>query len=101
MAEAEDVRLRGAVYAVQVLHGDGHRRGDVDDGALAARHEGRSGGVGQASEGGDVQIDHRLHLVDVSLQDRGDGAGAGVVDQHGDVRILAKNSFDLGQARLV
>ena len=100
VAEAQDIGFRGAVDAIEVLDRDGHRRRDVDDGTLAAGHEGGGHCIGQAGQGSDVDVDHRLHRVDVGLQDRGDRADAGIVDQHGDAGIVAEHRFHLGEVRL-
>ncbi len=48
------------------------------DRACLPLNEGRSGGVGKASEGRDVESNHVLHLPDVGLKQRGDGSEAGV-----------------------
>jgi hypothetical protein len=61
----------------------------------------RSGGVGEAGEGGDVESDHVLHLPDVGLKQRGDGREAGVIDEHGDARIVLQLCFHFREIRLV
>jgi hypothetical protein len=100
MAEAQDVGFRSAVDAVQRLDRDADNRRDVDDRPFTTRHERRRDSIGKARQCGDVQVDHCLHLVDVGLQDRRDGADASIIDQHGDARIVAKHSLDLGEAAL-
>src|SRR5260370_24346396 len=74
---------------------------DVDDRACPTLNEGRSGGVGEASEGGDVESDHVFHLPDVGLKQWGDGSKAGVVDEHGDTRIVPPFCFHFRQIRVV
>ena len=69
--------------------------------ALASGDESRCDRIGETGQGGDVQVDHLFHLVDIRLQDRRDGAEARIVDEHADAWIVAKQSFDLRQVGFV
>jgi hypothetical protein len=41
------------------------------------------------------------HLLDVGIQQRRDGCGAGIVDKHGDARIVPQRGLDLGELHLI
>ena len=56
---------------------------------------------GEASEGGDIEGNHVLHFPDVGLKQRGDGSEAGVIDEHGDARIVLQLCFHFREIRLV
>ena len=100
MGEREDEGFRRAVHAVQPLGANGDGRCDVDDRAGAALNEGRRSRIGQAGERSNVERDHLLHLFYVGLQERREGGGSGIVDEHDDARIVAKHGLDLGERRL-
>lgn len=72
VAEAEDIGLRGVVDAIEHLdcHADTGR--DVDDGLRSAGHEGRSDGVGQAGQRGDIDLDHCVHVDLDAVMDLGE-----------------------------
>ncbi|KTT92300.1 hypothetical protein NS44R_14700, partial [Mammaliicoccus sciuri] len=86
--------LAAAVDAVEQLRLHADHRGDVDDGAAAARDESRHRGIGQAHQRIDIERDHVAHLVDFGCEPRRGGADAGIVHQHADAGIVAQNGFD-------
>ena len=101
LSEGKDIGLARAVHAIEPLRHDADHRSDVDDRACAARNEGGGGGIGQARERRDVQRDHRFHLIDVRVHERREGGRTGVVDEHGDARVVAKHGLDLRKRRFV
>src|SRR5258708_12255613 len=77
------------------------RRSDVDGRARCPRNECRRGGIGQASERRNVESDHLVRHVALGIQQRRDGANAGIVDDHGDGLIFPQQPFDLLEICLV
>jgi hypothetical protein len=66
LAESQHEGLGAAVDAVERLRRDRYNRGDVDDRPAAPRHKSRRGSVGKPGQRGDIELDHRFHLVDRS-----------------------------------
>jgi hypothetical protein len=54
----------------------------------------RCGGISQAREHRNVESDHVVHLLDIGLQLRGNGADAGVVHGQRDARIVPQRRFN-------
>ena len=101
LAERQHERFAAAIDAVERLGRDRHDRGDIDDGAAAARDEAGHRGVGQPGERADIEADHLIHLLDVGIEQRRRGADAGIVHQQRDARVGAQRRLDPGQIRLV
>jgi len=89
------------VHTVHRLYRDASGGADVDDRACATLDEGRSGNVGEASESADVESNHLFHLLDVGFEQRCDGGEAGIVDEHGDARIVLQLCFHPREILLV
>jgi hypothetical protein len=53
--EGKDICFGRPVHAVERFYRDARGGADVDDRACPTLNEGRSGGVGEASEGGDIR----------------------------------------------
>ena len=101
MAERKDIGFARAVYTVERLGRDAHHRSDVDDRPCAARDKCRSCCIGQARKRSNVESDYFVHLVNVGIQQWRNGGRAGIVDEHGDARIVPQRSLDLGELRPV
>src|SRR6266481_3361938 len=54
-----------------------------------------------ARERGNVESDHVVHLLNVGIQQRRDGADASIVDEHGDGLIIPQRGFHLREIPLV
>src|SRR6266404_3354823 len=89
------------VHAIHRLYRDARGGADVDDRACATLDECRSGGVGEASEGDDVKSNHFFHPLDVGIKHRSDGSEAGIVNEHGDARIVLQLCLDSREIELV
>src|SRR5580704_17180330 len=48
-----------------------------------------------------VESDHVFHLFDLGVEQRSDGSAAGIVDQHGDARIVLQLCFHPREILLV
>ena len=101
VAQSEDVGFRRAVDAVQRLWRDTHDGGDIYECASPSCDEGGRRRVAQTRQGGDVQRDHGVHLVDVGLEERSDRPDTGVVDQHVDAGVIPQPGLDAGEVGLV
>ena len=55
-----------------------------------------AGRIGQAGERGDIEVDDSSHLLDVRLQEGCDGRDAGIIDQQGDVGVVAQHGLHRG-----
>jgi len=89
------------VHTVERLYRDARGGADVDDRACATLDEGRGGSVGEARESADVESNHVFHLLDVGVEQRRDGSAAGIVDEHGDARIVLQLCFHPREILLV
>lgn len=70
--------------------------------AVAALEEAKSLVLASfASEGDDVKRNHFFHLLDVGIKQRSDGSEAGIVNEHGDARIVLQLCLDFRQIQLV
>jgi hypothetical protein len=97
LAQRQHISLAAAVHAVQQFRLERDDRRDVDDGAIAARHQSRRGGAGQAGQRGDVHVDQRVQFFRRRIDQRFDGAEAGVIDQHGDAAVAGQTLLDAAQ----
>src|SRR6202042_846760 len=93
LGEIEHECLGAAVDAVEQLRVERNDGRDVDDEPLRARDETGQSRGGEARQRGDVQLDHVVHLVDVGIDQLGDTAEAGVVDQGGDAAVRTQALF--------
>jgi hypothetical protein len=51
------------------------------------------GVISTTRERGHVESDHLVHLLDVGIKQRRDRADAGIVDEHGDARIVLQRDL--------
>src|SRR5258706_2672385 len=67
LGEGQDIGLAGTVDRTYQFRRQGDHGGDVDDGAALPRHESRYCRRGKPREGGDVEIDQALGLINIGL----------------------------------
>ena len=102
-SDAESATHEGLGAAVDAVEQELRRqrdgRGDVDDRALAARDEAGHRGIGEPHQGGDVDVDHLLHQIDVGLPGRHGRADAGIVDEQRDAGVGPEDGLDPREVR--
>ena len=81
LRKVDDVRLGTTVGAVQEIRRKSYHRGNVDQQAVLASDKRRQRRKGQPSQRGDIQVDHRLQIVDLRIEKLARSAQAGMVDQ--------------------
>ncbi len=61
---------------------------------MATGDETGNGGISQAGECGDIEVNHFHHRIDIGLEQRRDPAEAGIVDENLDGRVLTQTVLD-------